>query len=1662
MSNPEGSAVNRPPLFDGTNYAFWKARMSVFLKSLSGEIWDAVEDGWTPPSFTADDGTVKPLPKDRWTANQKAMRDYDAKALNAITCAMNAEEYKKIMTCKTSKQAWELLETNYEGTTIVKRAKLQMLTSQFESLRMREDEMFDEFRTKLMVIVNEMWSLGEQIPEGKVCSKILRSLPERFHPKVTSIEEYNDPETMKVEELTGNIRTFEMKMNNASNKSKDKKSIALKASQPSPPKEESGNENESDAEDVALLTKRFLRQFKKKTSKFNRKEKEKPFDKGKNKVSSSSKYQSRNVKCYNCQKFGHISTECPMERKVKKKTLVATWDDSSEAETDSDESHKDETENYTVLMAKTVCDSLLETMESSKENDVESLESESESEYDSSDNEKDDEDSQVIYDRLYEESCKLIEVLNKQKSKNKILKDKIETLTNEKNILASELNKSNSKFHIASEEFNKIKSYEKEAETLSKINVLLRNEVTQLKWFKEKYEYSFTHGEEKFERLFKMGKYHRDKTGLGYNKIDKHNPNVSTVFVKGETSSSSQNISEITCHSCGSKGHVKYDCKIEQIKRQTAKTYVNSQTKKAVHNNTIKYFVTQQLNEMMKQIGRLKLQLNNHTKPIKSTEIYSKKHFHQQNHNKAKSQDFGKTPITQRYIWIPKNKGLLVHTALKAVDHSLWYLDSGCSRHMTGDRAYLSTIIEYEGGTVTFGDGNIAKVVGKGTLNVPNMPVIEDVLYVDGLKHNLLSISQICDKDHVVNFSSLGCEISKNGKIILRGLRTKENCYVIGNQKESSSSACYIAHLDEAQLWHQRLGHVNFRDLSKLDKYVKGLPKISRNSKTICGECQKGKQIRNSHKKSKSLKTSRPLELLHMDLVGPTKKESRGGRKYFLVIVDDYSRFTWVAFLREKSDAYVEFKKIVKRIQVEKGRAISRIRSDHGGEFENIKFENFCDKYGIHHEFSAPKTPQQNGIAERKNRVLQEMATVMLHGKNVPRDLWAEAVSTACHIINRVYLRTGLDKTAYELWHGKRPNISYFKIFGSKCYILKDREHLSKFDSKSDEGIFIGYSLNSRAYRVLNKNTGVIQESINVVIDDKQNDFRFQENSDFDEIDVQTEKLNKAPISSDLVNVKHHPMDQILGDPLAGVKTRRQLENIVSYLCFTSTLEPKNVDEAFTDDNWINAMQEELNQFARSEVWDLVPRPNDKNVVGTKWIFKNKLDENGTIVRNKARLVAQGYSQIEGIDFEETFAPVARLESIRILLAIACSLKFKLYQMDVKSAFLNGLLEEEVYVEQPKGFEDAKKPNHVYLLKKALYGLKQAPRAWYERLTQFLINQNFERGSVDKTLFIQKTNDSILIAQIYVDDIVFGSTCNSFTEEFANLMKSEFEMSMVGELNFFLGLQVKQLTDGMFISQTKYAKELIKRFGLDSAKHMNTPMSTTLKLSRESSGKSVDSSLYRSMIGSLLYLTASRPDIAFSVGACARFQSDPKEIHLKAVKRIIRYVSGTSGYGLWYPYDSSTCIAGYSDADWAGNVDDRKSTSGGCFYLGNCLVAWHSKKQSSISLSTAEAEYIAAGSGCTQMLWMKQMLTDYGIEQCSMNLYCDNTSAINISKNPVQHSRTKHIDIRHHFIRELVEEGVIVLEHISTEKQLADILTKPLDASKFENMRKSLGVCAIR
>eukprot|EP00253_Pinus_taeda_P033721 PITA_33721 len=441
-------------------------------------------------------------------------------------------------------------------------------------------------------------------------------------------------------------------------------------------------------------------------------------------------------------------------------------------------------------------------------------------------------------------------------------------------------------------------------------------------------------------------------------------------------------------------------------------------------------------------------------------------------------------------------------------------------------------------------------------------------------------------------------------------------------------------------------------------------------------------------------------------------------------------------------------------------------------------------------------------------------------------------------------------------------------------------------------------------------------------------------------------------------------------------------------------------------------MDEELEQIEKNDTWELVPRPKDKNVIRTKWVFKNKLNENGDVIRNKAILVCKGYVQQKGIDFEETFSPIARLEAIRMFLALSIFQKFKVFQMDVKSAFLNGDLEEEVYIEQPDGFILGNDPKLVWRLKKALY-----------------------------------------------DDIIFGINEEAMSQSFSLVMQKEFEMSLLGELTCFLGLQIKQNEGGIFLSQTKYLKHILKKYGMEDAKPVCTPMVTGCSLSANDESTAVHQQTYRSMIGSLLYITGTRPDIMHAVGIVGRFQANPKETHLQAVKRIFKYLQGTQNYGLWYPRYTDITLHAYTDADWAGSVDDRKSTSGGAFFMGSILVSWFSKKQSSIALSTTEAEYLAVASCCTQLLWMMQTLQDFQITLTTpISILCDNTSAISISKNPVMHSKTKHIPIKYHFLREQVIEQKVKLEYVPSKEQVADILTKPLPRETFEYLRQKLGV----
>ncbi|GKE11572.1 putative ribonuclease H-like domain-containing protein [Tanacetum coccineum] len=457
-----------------------------------------------------------------------------------------------------------------------------------------------------------------------------------------------------------------------------------------------------------------------------------------------------------------------------------------------------------------------------------------------------------------------------------------------------------------------------------------------------------------------------------------------------------------------------------------------------------------------------------------------------------------------------------------------------------------------------------------------------------------------------------------------------------------------------------------------------------------------------------------------------------------------------------------------------------------------------------------------------------------------------------------------------------------------------------------------------------------------------------------------------VPSTPNTIIHKDHSLDHVIGDVQSGVQTRRM----------TMTTN----EQGFISPSWIEAMQDELLQFKLQKVWTLVDLPYDKRAIGTKWVYRNKKDERGIVIRNKARLVAQGYTQEGGIDYDEIFASVARIEAIRLFLAYASFMNFVVYQMDLKSAFLYAKIEEEVYVYQPPGFEDPKFPDRVYNVEKTLYGIHQAPRAWYETLSTYLLENGFQRGTIDKTLFIKKVKGDILLVQIYVDDIIFRFTKKELCTEFEKLMHKKFQMSSM-------------------------------EFGFSTMRIASTPMETSKPLLKDAKVEDVDVHLYRSMIGSLMYLTASRPDIIFFVFACARFQVTHKVSHLHVVKRIFRYLKGQPKLGLWYPKDSPFDLKAYSDSDYAGASLDRKTTIGGCQFLRSRLISCQCNNQTIVANSTTEAEYVAAANYCGQVLWIQNQMLDYGYNFMNTKIFIDNERTICIVKNPVFHSKTKNIEI---------------------------------------------------
>nr|GEZ35479.1 retrovirus-related Pol polyprotein from transposon TNT 1-94 [Tanacetum cinerariifolium] len=629
---------------------------------------------------------------------------------------------------------------------------------------------------------------------------------------------------------------------------------------------------------------------------------------------------------------------------------------------------------------------------------------------------------------------------------------------------------------------------------------------------------------------------------------------------------------------------------------------------------------------------------------------------------------------------------------------------------------------------------------------------------------------------------------------------------------------------------------------------------------------------------------------------------------------------------------------------------------------------------------------------------------------------------------------------------------------------------------KGDACIFVGYSTQSRAYRVFNKRTRVIMETIHVNFDELPQMVSDHVSSDpvpqcqrtvlkHDSLSPGTQCPENVPqvartvtrsneldllfslMLDELLNRSSQVVSKSSAVTTADAPNQRQQQHTTPLNTQTTTA------PTFENDEFINIFctpiqdrgetsSHHVNSFNMHTFYQRHPSEH-------RWTKDHPLEQ---VIRNPSHLV-RTRRQLESDG--EMFA---RLEGVRLFITYAAHKSFTVYQMDVKTTFLYGPLKEEVFVNQPDGFVDPYHPDKVYRLKKALYGLKQALRAWYDELSNFLVSKGFSKGPIDPTLFLTKHRGYILLMQIYVDDIIFGSTNPKLSKQFEKLMHSKFEMSMMGELKFFLGIQIHQSPRGIFINQAKYAQEILIKHGMTSCDSVGTPMATK-HLDADLSGTPIDQTKYRSMVGALMYLTTSRPDIMHATCYCARYQAKPVEKHLAAVKRIFRYLKDAIHIGLWYPKDTGFKLTAFSDSDHTGCLDSRKSTSGGIQFLGgDKLVSWSSKKQDYTLMSSAEAEYVSLSTCCAQVLWMRTQLTDYGFHFDKIHMYCDSKAAIAISCNPVQHSRTKHIDVRYHFIKEKVEKGIFELFFVGTEYQLADLFTKALPEERFKYLIRRLGM----
>ncbi|WVZ24171.1 hypothetical protein V8G54_002715 [Vigna mungo] len=1014
-----------------------------------------------------------------------------------------------------------------------------------------------------------------------------------------------------------------------------------------------------------------------------------------------------------------------------------------------------------------------------------------------------------------------------------------------------------------------------------------------------------------------------------------------------------------------------------------------------------------------------------------------------------------------------------------------WYLDTGCSNHMTGIKEWIVDLDSRKKSKIRFADDSVVMAEGVGrvvlTCNNGETAYIDGVLFVPSMKSNLLSIGQLMERGYTMSTRRNSIEVfDKKKRLIIKAPISKNRTFKVNLNTVSIQCLSATDIEEESWRWHYRFGHLNFKSLSLINskELVKGVPVISTPTK-ICERCILGKQTRSKFGNSAPKCAKQPLEVVYVDVCGPFEITTYGGNKYFLLFVDEWTRKLWVYLLKEKGEVFLTFVKFCALVERQSGLKMKLLRTDGGGEFNSKEMNKFCEERGMIREVVAPYTPQHNGLVERRNKTLVEMTRCLLKGKKLPHNLWGEAVVTAAYLLNRCPTKALKNTTPEEAWSGIKPSAKHLKIFGVVCHKHIPNERRKKLEDKSEIPILVGYH-SSGAYRLFNPRKKEIVISRDVLVDESTTyDWKEAEVAESsprklvsswlrereDDSQLDTGEETRTTSSNNVIRRSQRirfPSTRLTDHEVITDDQVTETGEITHY-AFVADTEMLSWEQAIEKVEWKEAMIEELAAIEKNGTWTMTELPENKHAIEVKWMFKTKLKLDGRVAKLKARLVAKGFLQRPGIDFTDVFAPVARLETIRLIVAIANAKGWMTCQMDVKSAFLNGPLEEEVYVKQPPDFEKKGEEWKVLRLNKALYGLRQAPRAWNVHINSWLIKNGFRKCMVEFGVYSkQVSNNGIILLCLYVDDLLITGNNEEAISEFKAKMRGDFEMTDLGSLGYFLGLEFSRVDGGILVHQKKYVSDILKRFGMENCNSTCIPIMANTKLTLQAKDERVDATLYKQIVGSLRYVCNSRLDISYGVGLISRYMGDPRESHLCAAKHILRYLKGTSDYGLFYEQKQNEMIGvleAWSDSDWSGDQLDRKSTFGYVLKFMGAAFSWCSKKQNIVALSSCEAEYVAASETTCQCAWIEAMLDEILINYCKLvKLMVDNKSAISLARNPVAHGRSKHIETRFHYLREQVDRKKLDLLHCSTEDQVADIFTKALRQNRFEKLRELLGV----